>query len=517
MRYLQLNPETNPVRHEFMDGVEIESITNSQIYGYWSDNGGLLEVQEPGFYVSNHIEETGGYEFVKIDSYITSADRTQDYINGFDPEFAPPQTPENNVSASGFTGTFEGVSYTYFLRFHVAGGVDEFRLEDENRDHNKQVWLADSNRPVYIGTYNLANGTSVEITTISVERDKVMLYDSNDILHETSSIIDYQYYTIPGHPDLYFDKFSGQWCQPDGNGKYTIGDQPGVWPSKGSIIGISITSGNDYVLNRYYTENTPRENPPYYVNMTATTIYSGYTEPWIDDPEWYNKPEDERVPIEFYSGETTGWTVITLNYGHDAKIKDGNGNDVYLVWQNHDGLPADLYTGSTMQDLQWWTSDYDEHPDFIDFINYEVTRIPAEEDKVVTEFVVPGVAFETDGNSVYYNRTGVPVYDLDLEVNFFAVPKEAVFDATMHQHILYYRDFNNGVIRLAPAAVTSLWIDGVDRTTDFKNGVVTDIDLWKNRYKENDEVIGVEEFRMVFTDEFFMNGRLNATEDEGAR
>ena len=124
--------------------------------------------------------------------------------------------------------------------------------------------------------------------------------------------------------------------------------------------------------------------------MTATTIYSGYTEPWIDDPEWYNKPEDERVPIEFYSGETTGWTVITLNYGHDAKIKDGNGNDVYLVWQNHDGLPADLYTGSTMQDLQWWTSDYDEHPDFIDFINYEVLRIPAEEDKVVTEFVVPG-------------------------------------------------------------------------------------------------------------------------------
>ena len=47
--------------------------------------------------------------------------------------------------------------------------------------------------------------------------------------------------------------------------------------------------------------------------------------------------------------------------------------------------------------------------------------------------------------------------------------------------------------------------------------MVTDIDLWKNRYKENDEVIGVEEFRMVFTDEFFMNGRLNATEDEGMR
>lgn len=49
MKYLKLNPETNPVRHEFMDGVEIESISNSQLYGYWSDGGGLMEVSEPGF------------------------------------------------------------------------------------------------------------------------------------------------------------------------------------------------------------------------------------------------------------------------------------------------------------------------------------------------------------------------------------------------------------------------------------------------------------------------------------
>ena len=511
MKYLKLNPETNPVRHEFMDGVEIESISNSQLYGYWSDGGGLMEVSEPGFYTEVYDPE---YELMKIDGYITSTDRTQEYISSLDPQDRPAQTDDDYISASGFTGTFDGVSYTYFVKSHYEGS-DEYYLVDENMDHRPQVWTVDSSRPYYTGTYNLADGSSVEITNIVVDLDDILMYDSQNRLHETSSIIDYQYYTIPGHGDLYFEKSSGEWCYPDGTGKFTIGDQPGLWPAKGCIVRIWRESNGDYVYDDYSAERGPRDNHPYYVNMTATTIYTGYTEPWLDDPDRYNKPAEERVPIEFYSGTTTGWTVVTLTYGHDLKIKDRNGNDVYLVWQEHQGLAPDLYTGSTMSDLGWWQEDYDEHPFRIDTIEYEVARIPAEEEKVVTEFVVPGVAFENHDNSVYYNRTGVPVYDLDLERNFFMVPREAVFDATMHQHILYYRDFRDGIIRLAPAAVESLWIDGVDKTTEFKSGTITDVDLWKNRYNEGKNVIDAEEIKVLFTEQFFMNGRLNATVNEG--
>ena len=508
MKYLQLNPETNPVRHEFMDGVEIQSVTNSHIYGYWSDDGGLLPVQEPGFYVHE------GNELVNLDSYITSVDKTEEYIESLPQDWRPPQTDEYYMSVSACTYVSRnGVSLVYLVKTH-AGGTDAYGLEDADGDYNYQVWYAGPERPYYTGTYNLADGSSVEITEMRVDGDNVLMYDSQGRLHETSYIIDYQYYTIPGHGDLYFDKLSGDWCHPDGNGKYTMEGRDGLFRQKGFDFVITYGDGTE---EEHYTEYGPRENPPYYANMTATTIYTGHTEPWNDDPDWYNKDPEDRVPVEYYTGVTTGWTVVTLNYGHDIRYKDENGDDVYAVWQLHQGLVPDLWTGHTMEDLQWWSDDYDEHPSDITYRQYEIVKIPAEEDKIVTEYVVPGVAFENTGNTVYYNRTGVPVYDLDLDVNFFAVPRDAVFDMTMHKHILYYRDFGAGAIRLAPAAVEGLWIDGVDKTAEFKNGTITDVDLWKNRYNEGKNVINAEEIRVLFTEQFFMNGRLNATKEEGNR
>lgn len=523
MRYLQLNPETNPVRHEFMDGIEIQSITNSRIYAYAGDNGGMMFVPEPGRYISSYNPLTDTSEYIKIDEYLTSVDKTEEYLNYLltnSPDDAPAQTEEDYVSVSGCSVTdFEGTHYVYYVRFHKEGYDDFYQLEDENHQRIPQVETALADGAYTVGTYNLANGTSVEITEIDLDSGSLLLRDSQGRTHEMNSIIDYQYYTIPGHGDLYFDKISGAWCRPAGDGTYYIGDSERALPAKGCIFKITYQSGGESVTEEHYAERGPIENPPYYASMTATTVHSGSTEPWLDDPEWYTRPEEERPPIEYYTWETTGWTTVEITFGHHLKYKDGNGNDVYAVFQLPNGLQPNLYTGHTMEDLQWWSDDYDEHPSGIRWIDFDVVRIPAEEDKVVTEFVVPGVAFETDGNSVYYNRTGVPVFDIEQGINFFMVQdRDAVFDATMHQHILYYRDFGGGgSIRVSPDSVEHIWFNGVDRTQDFKSGAVTDVNLWKMRYTEGRQVVDVSEIRVEFTESFFMNGRLNATEREGMR
>lgn len=457
MKYLLKNPNTDPVVAEYLDGIKVSSITNRSVYGYLCQERGVI-VPEPGYYAM------GGQDNVKIDEFIGEECTEQFLAEPFIVENPFPEDSE--VSASSTTYG----DYVYFAKCIITRDESTsvfYTLFSADGENIQDAFFVGEDNALYIGTYNLENGTSVEIVAVSPTG---VLIDSDNIQHSDVFENEYTYFTVPGHETLYISDMDGTVTKLP-NGKYHLDGVDSDIPVSGYIFAFGYNLEGTYVSERHLVKSRTEFDEP------ITVIGSGGT------------PET-----------TTGTGIIYY--------KDGQ--EVYSVYKNRGYWSYNFYTGTTWDNLAWYGGS--NWADNVRYYKYTIQTYKSIPTRNVVSTPVPSVALS--GGKVYYNEyPGIPIYCGICEMAgngflYMIKDQEMVFDSTFKLNIDVQQDLDCGSIDIYPQQVERLWFDDVDKTEEFKNGTIESVNVYRRLYRMNGTWSTCQKMKVLFEEEFFKTGIL---------
>lgn len=476
-RYLIYNPDTATTEvTEYLDGIEVESVTNKTLYGYLSDDGReILPQPKPAMYITEYDPESGITTYIDIHTYIDFNDEcTQQWMEDYGIILSEEE------AATAYTCSYSGIDY-YVIWSYDDGGTWKVCY---GPGIEADVYAANPEDALYVGTFNLVNGTSVVIVDVW----NGYLIDENDEYHRFSRDMKFSYFNVPETPTLYLFKTKRYGstdydyhpidycplCTKLGNGKYH---------RDGMTVDFESTSGS-YVNIKYRNLNDDTQFSEDFILESVT--YGSVT-----------------IPVTDSAGTQTEATVQRLFTYFDTQ-----GNKVYGGESgNTSSGKGVLYTGSTMSNLTWYGGDDYVNTEYYDYQIVTEAGLPG---CVAFSDPVPGVAYTPVDGSVFYNKTSIPVYSIRHECFVYSFGKTATFNLN---RCLYYQrlcDIKCGSFEsLSPSVVEKFLFDGVDKTNDFKTGIIEEISPYQLCYRDNNwNWVHGDELEITFTDEFVRNGVL---------
>ena len=475
-KYIIYNPDTTPVTTKYLNGVEIESITNETLYGYQSIDGEAIVPQpEPSEYILVYNEQIGDSELVDIHSYVDFEHNvTQQWLSDYDftlPDF---------VEASAYTINYS--PYEYYVRMVNNGDYSNRQtIAFESPNEYATVHVANQNAALYTGTYNLSDGTSVDI--VGVYPDGYM-YDEERNEYQVTMVGRYNYFYLPGTPTKYFLQ-----KKTHGNTEYE-------------------TDPEEYIPECIKLQNGKYQVEEYFVLPHETGMYVSFRYDGNFEQFFAKEITDGNITVQVTdsAGTPTSVTVSTV-----FVYVDSNGDEIYGAYKKNSNKGI-FYTGTSMGNLVWYGGSDSIEIRFFDYNILTVGGFPSV--RAVSE-PVPAVAYTPNNGIVYYNRTRIPVFNTDRNEFVYSLGKTATFNYSNCVYLYSLYDVEcGGFNNLTPNIVDRLLIDGVDRTNDYKNGVIDFINPYRLQYRdENWNWYNSTEMKITFTDEFFNTGTLNIYEE----
>ena len=491
MKNLLLNPNTTPVQKEYLDWVEIESVTDKQFYGYAEANAnssprcGIVYVDEPGWYTYN------GNDFTRLELVI-GEECTDEFFN------LPSHETWDRAGATVYrcNVTIEGLNYIYFIERESTYDGYVYKYYDlfTSNDISYSPSLAEEGNELWTGTYNLANGNGVTITRICWGS----LYDADDNEHRLNVINSYEYFTVRGHDDLYYcDGWKPRWTQEYGDSTY--------WCNK-------LPNGNYQFQNGYPLEIPVRGSIlSFRYHMTQGDFDMTKDMECLIDSYWENTGE-----ITVYTSAGTE-TAFTQGY---KIIYEYNGSKVYSFTTSIENYNCYFFTGTTWDHLSWVGNN--RPVEYLRINPYEVISFRKVGDKNVMVAEEPTVAYVEDTNKTYYTSKGVPIYCENTDEFIHMLKGNPVtFDRRLNIEISNNTDFECGGYYLSAEDTVKLEAQNyntgewTDITEQFRSGAYTSVNLWRLSYMDTNGYYyrDVRAFRVTFTERalktLVLNGYIN--------
>jgi len=474
-KYIIYNPDTTPETTDFLNGVEVESITNQTLYGYLSDDGYEIVPQpKPSIYITQLDPDEGTTEYIDIHTYIDFNNvRTQQWMTDYN------ITLSETESATAYTCNYSGLEYYVIWEFDEGGIIGTWKV-CYAPGIESNTYAANQEDALYIGTFNLVNGTSIDIVKVSPDG---WMYDENGNDYKVTQRNKYNYLNIQSTPTKYLfqEKYHN-------DPTYPIDPEEYVYECTKLPNGKYQKEGIDFDISSETGMYTVFYGGGHNESFKLEEITTGST----------------IVPVMDSAGTPTSATVSVV-----FVYLDSNENKIFGAYSSStwDGKSI-FYTGTTMNNLTW----YDGGDNIrITFYDYNIITVGGFPSCMAVSEPVPGVAYTPNNGNVYYNRSRIPVFCNDVGQFVYSLGKTMTFNYANCVYLYKLYDVEcGGFENLSPNIVERLLIDGVDKTNDYKNGVITDINPYRLQYcDENWNWSFSTEMEITFTDEFFNTGTLN--------